>query len=379
MLNWSHTGATPGKGSPLCWPHGFAAMKFTPITATSEASVLEALLPRATWEGCLSADPTPMQHYIWNRASYESLYSSAPVELVSVPGGIAAFARKGVVPTLYLAGAEELAEPTEPVYTDAAAAERLAERILAMRLPVRMGQPVAETPFAEIFIRLARRTGVLLTGPTEGAPYLELDDSWKNALARFSSRRRSDFRRMQRRAEEYGPITCEFHAPTPADSIALLEQAIAVEARSWKARTKTAIADNPDQAAFFRTYVPLAAAERILRIAFLKIGDEYVAAQIAAECDGAFWLFKIGYDEQFARCSPGQLLMLESIERAARLGLRRFEFLGKSADWTRFWTTAERPRMRLRYYPWTATGIVALLRDVAVLAAQKGKALLART
>lgn len=349
-------------------------MKVDPILATREASLLEARVSRAAWDAELPSAATPMQHYIWNDACYSSLYRANEARLLTVPGAIAAFARKGRLPTLYLAGADELAEPTEPLYVDDAAGERLVAEILAQRLPVRMGQPVAGSKFAESFARQARRTGILLTSPTEGAPFIDLDESWSNALGRFSSRRRSDFRRMQRRAEEQGPISFEFHAPDVATAGALLEDAIAIEARSWKAQAGTAIADNPDQLAFFRHYAPRAAAEGILRIVFLRIGAERVAAQIAAECDDAFWLFKIGYDERFARCSPGQLLMLESIERAARNGLSRFEFLGKSADWTRFWTETERPRMRLRYYPRTVLGVTALALDSISHAVKRGKA-----
>jgi CelD/BcsL family acetyltransferase involved in cellulose biosynthesis len=183
---------------------------------------------------------------------------------------------------------------------------------------------------------------------------------------------------MRRRAEEHGELAFEFHEPSACDAPALVEQAIEVEAKSWKARNGTAICDNPDQLAFFRCYAKLAAAEGILRIAFLKIGSQIAAAQIAAECNGSFWLFKIGYDESFARCSPGQLLMLESIERAARKGLKRVEFLGKAAEWTQFWTQDERPRMKLLYYPWNAFGAAALVRDAIGLAKKKTIALLGK-
>ncbi len=48
-----------------------------------------------------------------------------------------------------------------------------------------------------------------------------------------------------------------------------------------------------------------------LRIAFLRIAGRPVAMQIAVERAQRLWLLKIGYDEEYARCSPGQLLMLE--------------------------------------------------------------------
>jgi CelD/BcsL family acetyltransferase involved in cellulose biosynthesis len=342
-------------------------MKIASIVPLAEASPLDALLPRAHWDAIAAHQRTPMQHFIWNEACLATMYRDHSAVLLSTAGGIAPFVRKGLIPTLYLAGAEELAEPSEALYADEDAAARLVDALLAQNLPVKLGQPPAGTPFAEQFLSRARKTGVLVTRPTEGSPYIDLDESWEDGLARFNSRRRSDFRRMKRRAEEDGEVTFQFHQPGPDEVEALLDRAIAVEAASWKSRTRTAIADNKVQLDFFRHYARLAAAEGIFQVAFMDIGSQTAAAQICAECDDSFWLFKIGYDERFARCSPGQLLMLESIERAARRGLRRYEFLGKAAEWTRFWTSTERPRMKLNYYPKNPVGAAALARDVSIL------------
>lgn len=346
-------------------------MKIGSIVPSIEASPLEALLPRPHWDAIDATGLTPMQHFIWNEACFATMYQDCTPLLLTTNGGIAPFVRKGPVPTLYLAGAEELAEPSEALYADDAAAERLVEAILAQKLPVKLGQPPADTPFSKAFIAGARSAGLLVTMPTEGSPFIELDESWKDALGRFNSRRRSDFRRMRRRAEEEGEVTFEFHQPRPHEATALLDLAIEVEARSWKSRTRTAVADNHVQMEFFRRYAQLASAEGIFRVAFMKIGTAIAAAQVCAECDDSFWLFKIGYDERFARCSPGQLLMLESIEKAALRGLKRYEFLGKAADWTRFWTSTERPRIRLNYYPRNAVGAAAIVRDAAVLAGKR--------
>lgn len=353
-------------------------MKIGSIVPSTEASPLEALLPRSHWDAIRASGLTPMQHFIWNEACFATMYRDRTAMLLTADGGIAPFVRKGLVPTLYLAGAEELGEPSEVLYADADAAGRLVDAILAQQLPVKLGQPPAGTPFAEAFISRARSTGLLVTMPTEGAPFIDLDESWKNVLERFSSRRRSDFRRMRRRAEEEGEITFEFHQPMPHEAPNLLEQAIEVEARSWKSRTRTAIADNTVQLNFFRLYAQLASAEGIFRVAFMKIGSEVAAAQLCAECHESFWLLKIGYDERFARCSPGQLLMLESIERAASRGLRRYEFLGKAAEWTRFWTSTERPRIKLYYYPRNVVGAAAIARDVAVLGRNRIRRAIAR-
>lgn len=315
---------------------------------------------------------TPMQHQIWVRACYEVLYRRDGPVVIDVEDGVGAFARKGLAPpTLFLVGAEEIAEPIEVVTGSRMGAEELSDRLIATGLPIRFGHHPSDTVFSEVFAERAARKGRLLRLPVPGSPYITLDDSWKEPTERFNSRRRSDFRRMRRRAEVEGEVTFEFHEPSPAEVAPLLETAIDVESRSWKSRSGTALVDNAQQREFFLAYGRLASSEGIFRVNFMKIGDETVAMQIAAECDDGYWLFKIGYDEQYSRCSPGMLMMLESIRHAANRGLSTFEFLGKSADWTKFWTEAERPNCSMRYYPRNPYGYLALGRDAAAIGSRR--------
>ena len=68
--------------------------------------------------------------------------------------------------------------------------------------------------------------------------------------------------------------------------------------------------------------------------------------QLAVECGERFWLLKIGYDEEFARCSPGVLLMLHTVRYAATRGLKSYELLGRVEPWTRVWARSRVPTSR---------------------------------
>ena len=117
--------------------------------------------------------------------------------------------------------------------------------------------------------------------------------------------------------------------------------------------------------AFFRTYAAAARRRGILRLAFMRIDGEAVAMQLAVECGERFWLFKIGHDERFERCSPGSLLMLYTVRYAALRGLRHYEFLGADAPWTQGWTRTVRSTVGLRSYPPSVQGSAALSVDAA--------------
>ena len=85
--------------------------------------------------------------------------------------------------------------------------------------------------------------------------------------------------------------------------------------------------------------------------------------QLAVVSGNRFWLLKIGYTDEFARCSPGILLMLETIRYAAKCGLRSYEFFGVEEPWLRVWTELVRPCVSLRAYPTNLRGGMVLARD----------------
>ena len=85
---------------------------------------------------------------------------------------------------------------------------------------------------------------------------------------------------------------------------------------------------------------------------------------MAVETLGRYWLFKIGYDERYGKCSPGTLLMLHAIGEAARRGLVAFELLGNVEPWiAELWTREQHDCVRLRTYPFNLHGAVALAND----------------
>ncbi len=161
-------------------------------------------------------------------------------------------------------------------------------------------------------------------------------------------------------------MTTEIHTPDLNELAALVDAAFAVEANSWKGATGTALAHDALRAVFYRQYFEAACTEGILRVCFLRIGDRVAAMQLAIEHGGGFWLLKVGYDDRFAACSPGILLMRDTIRYAAEAGLSRYEFLGRAEAWTRVWTSTERPCISLRIYPLGLRGLAALAADVMV-------------
>jgi len=256
----------------------------------------------------------------------------------------------------------ELHEPTDLVYADLPALEGLVEALLASGRPIVLGRVLQTSPTVQAFRRLGPSRAAVFCRAAHPCPVIRLDGTWREPESRLNAGRRSDLRRARRRAADRGQITFEIRTPSIEELEPLLVEAFAVEARSWKGANGTALSCDAERASFFRRYARLACQEGTLRMCNMRIDGLAVAMQLAVECGGSFWLFKVGYDERFAQCAPGLLLMRETLAYAARSGLGTYELMGKIAPWTEVWTREERRCVTLRIYPSNARGVAALGR-----------------
>jgi CelD/BcsL family acetyltransferase involved in cellulose biosynthesis len=69
------------------------------------------------------------------------------------------------------------------------------------------------------------------------------------------------------------------------------------------------------------------------RIATLRTGNDIAAAEIGLRSGGAYHLWFPVYDHAYARYSPGSLMTLDTIEAAARLGMRTVDFGAGGEDY----------------------------------------------
>lgn len=316
-----------------------------------------------------------MRQYIWAKA-YEETLARGEVRAIVVgtrsdPIAIAPFAEPALGPSCQvLLGAEDLWESIEVAAGDDETLQELASRIARSGIPMRFGHHPTDTRFLEYLARACRgRAQLVVAQKTIAAmPRIQLDETWAEPESHFSSRRRSDFRRMARKAEALGQVIFEITTPVPARLDGLLDEAFDVEAKSWKGLAGTAIRQNDKVEAFYRNYARKAMEAGILRLCFMRVDGKAAAMQFAVEHEGSFWLIKVGYNDTFKGISPGNLLMRETIRHAAEKGLRSYEFLGKEAGWTKLWAGAARPIATVRTYPLNHRGLGAFAFDgLAVL------------
>lgn len=347
---------------------------FTPQFPRSDSLVVENYVPRAdcgssieelrpAWEILPAA--SPMQSYTWARACAHA-FPNDGLRIVTAgtvsPRAIAAFISSSDSRNLVPLG-DELYEPTEFAYANASAAGELSESIARLEVPVLIRDILADSVIIENLRRISGRR--LVTHPYAGHPWLKLDDTWLEPESHLNAGRRSDLRRAWRNAAKVGALQCEVTSPTPETLAPLLHDAFRVESAGWKGSRGSALATDPRVGAFYTRLAEDACRLGTLRIGMLRIGDQPAAMQLAIEQDGCFWLFKMGFDESFARFSPGTLLTVESLRSARQRGCHRYELTGKSEAWNQIWAPRLHEAVSLKLYPPTVRGWVKVIAERA--------------
>lgn len=325
------------------------------------------------WEALAAKSDCPTQQFHWARASAASFAAPDKLRVVVVgepqPVAILPLIERSAIPgRLEWLGGRELYEPTDALYADPSDASLLADALVHLGAPLFLNRVPADSPLIAAMESACRKRGILVNRSGKACPLIPLDDTWVEPEQHFNAGRRSDLRRARRTAEQKGPVRFEVLSPTLEELEPLFNEALRVEASSWKGLNGSDLSSDGSRGSFYRQYAAAASQRGILRLCFMQIGDQVAAMQIAVECGRGFWLLKIGHRGDYDRCSPGTLLMLETVRYAAMRGLASYEFLGKVEPWTQVWTRTVRPCVSLLFYPATAQGGLALAGDAAGIA-----------
>ena len=282
-----------------------------------------------------------------------ALVAAAP--LVAVGGASAS--------RLELIGATALCEPSGLLSASDEALELLLRALVALRQPFVLSRIPAVPATSALLTAAAHRRAVVVSTSVGGTLAVPIDSSWPEYVARLSSHRRYDLRRAWRRAGERGKVRVRIHNPRPDEVDRLLGEFVRVEDAGWKARRGSSLLKRPRLRAFFEQYGRLAASAGILRLSILDVDDTPIAAQFSVECADRLWVMKIGYDEAWSRCSPGSLLLGETMRVAFEKRLRSYEFLGTDEPWLHGWQTVRRELCTMGCYPVSVAGMYGLASD----------------
>lgn len=329
------------------------------------------------WDRLADRQQQPLLRHDWFVSAAEAFHGQDTLQVLAVErdGRVAAIAplvevRRGGFKWLELIGAGHLHEPCGLLHSDDLALEELLRAIARLGRPLHLQRLPVGSSAGTSFGQLPRSAGLRVRRRGSGAVYVPISGGWDDYYQGLSSKRRYDLRRARRRFGD-ARLETQLFCPAPEELDAAFATACQVEAASWKGRQGSSLLDNPRASRFFSQYLRRSAEAGTLRMAFLLVDGEPCAMQIAVEAYRRLWVLKIGYDERWARCSPGVLLTEATLQDAFERGLESYEFLGSPEAWLSMWTRESRPHESLILYPISVRGLAALTSDVGDFARRR--------
>ncbi|MDF1608027.1 GNAT family N-acetyltransferase [Hoeflea sp. YIM 152468] len=170
---------------------------------------------------------------------------------------------------------------------------------------MRLNGPVAALLRA---VAASRNLSVAVTDEAQ-RPFLESTLDADQYLAKsVSSKHRHEMGRQWRRLSEHGELSY-LVARQPEEIRYHLEEFLTLEDSGWKGRRKSAMVADRYRAAFAREAVNSLAETDSVRIHSLALDGEAIASMIVFVSAGEAWTWKTAYNENWARYSPGKLLV----------------------------------------------------------------------
>jgi hypothetical protein len=228
---------------------------------------------------------------------------------------------------------------------------RLADQLLALRWTMLDFQWIEQSPAWERLVAALAQRGCTIEKTLQfETGEITIDGSWDAYFAGLSKSFRKQMRSSLRNLEERGPVVFErHHDMTGVRFDELFDEALAIEHRGWKGTEATSLLSQPEACQFFLEVARELNRAGILELHFLRVGGLAVAFEIGYRSATTWYSHKVGYDPDFTRYSPGQLLMYLQLQHWFAGGqVQRVDTMGLLTLASAKWCNHIRPRYRIR-------------------------------
>jgi CelD/BcsL family acetyltransferase involved in cellulose biosynthesis len=187
--------------------------------------------------------------------------------------------------------------------------------------------------FRPLLAALAARGGAVLKLSERARPYLAAPSERKRSGS-TAKKLRQDWNRLG----AMGPV--EIANDRDADGTrAAFEIFLELERRSWKGRNGTALLCREADAAFARALIAQLAGVRGASVALLRLDGRPIAAQVLLYGGSTAYTWKTAFDAEFAKFSPGVLLIDKVTDELFAAGTAQIESCSADGSFMeQFWT-----------------------------------------
>jgi CelD/BcsL family acetyltransferase involved in cellulose biosynthesis len=160
------------------------------------------------------------------------------------------------------------------------------------------------------------------------SPVMDAPEGWEAAYhGKTTSKQRNQHKRRRKQLAALGEYSVQT-ARTRSELEAVMDDVFRLHVARWAGRPDGTELGTPGGQAFVREATLDLAALDIPRIVFLRIGGEPVAFFYYMALEGTMYLYRLAFDPEYSKYSPGLVNALDALEVACGEGLTRIEFLG---------------------------------------------------
>jgi CelD/BcsL family acetyltransferase involved in cellulose biosynthesis len=144
----------------------------------------------------------------------------------------------------------------------------------------------------------------------EHCNFLKTSDSFEKLSKSFTKKMRSNLRRLRKRLNEVDNSSIKISC-SDQDSSESYQELLRLEGSGWKggSGTNTAINTNNNTKAFYATLLKQKKIDFIPEIYLLMVDSKAIAGEFNVTTQCCMYSLKVGYDQNFSKYSPGNLLM----------------------------------------------------------------------
>ncbi|MFA7232344.1 MAG: GNAT family N-acetyltransferase, partial [Victivallaceae bacterium] len=181
--------------------------------------------------------------------------------------------------------------------------------------------------------------------PVGAVNVINMDDGFEKYYSGLSNSFRRNLRRCERKIETIpnSRFLIDDISRLPEDN---LERFIEVEHRNWKGRNCSSLKNEASDVMLFRDAASKLTEAGLVRWDFLESENKTIAGQFSIRTKDKIHILKIGYDEDFAAFSPGNVLLSKTIEHCGC----HVDFMSDSA-WNDNWNPQPCPIFHLIALP----------------------------
>ncbi len=257
-----------------------------------------------------------------------------------------------------------------------AACRMLADRCRNMRTPLLRFEdvPYKSAHWQMFFSVMSHHQISCRRSDTFSIGTVNIGSDWEVYKANCSKNHRKKMGRMLRRLESVGAVDFHQYRDLRPDQVTpLLRCGFEMENQGWKGDAGTSALGSRGMFEFYLNQAKSLAADGCLCLSFLSCGGQPIAFEYGWIAKGTYFSPKVAYNPEFAKYSPGHLLLWKMFERFhADPGVKRVDFFGPTTDATSHWSTGSYPVGHITAAP---SGLLGLAGKLALKAIDDRKKL----